>query len=288
MKKLCLFLLPLALFAKPFKVEEILSDKNELKTDFTISYVNITKKTEQFSPIVYETNQGDFVTIPTYEGSSSNQDYISYTQGLKYGLTQDLEIFTNISFYTFSTHTSGDSFETKNDNGFNSLNLGFNYLVKEEDDKPSFLVGLSTDVLENTIYSDNNKNNEKFKSYSLFATSYYTIDPLVFSLEADYGLNMKKELNNHSIDSGEVFTLTPQVYFAINPFINLNWGLKYQFNQKNRVDDKVVSNSGSSVGYLFGGSYEFSTKTVFELNYENSDTNDYSMNNITATVSYKF
>ena len=44
MKKLCLFLLPLALFAKPFKVEEILSDKNELKTDFTISYMNITKK----------------------------------------------------------------------------------------------------------------------------------------------------------------------------------------------------------------------------------------------------
>ena len=108
--------------------------------------------------------------------------------------------------------------------------------------------------------------------------------PLIFSLEANYGLNMKKELNNHSIDSGEVFTLTPQVYFAINPFINLNWGLKYQFNQKNRVDDKVVSNSGSSDGYLFGGSYEFSTKTVFELNYENSDTNDYSMNNIMKTT----
>ncbi len=44
MKKLCLFLIPLTLFAKPFKVEEILSDKNELKTDFTISYMNITKK----------------------------------------------------------------------------------------------------------------------------------------------------------------------------------------------------------------------------------------------------
>lgn len=75
-----------------------------------------------------------------------------------------------------------------------------------------------------------------------------------------------------------MFTLTPQVYFAINPFINLNWGLKYQFNQKNRVDDKVVSNSGSSVGYLFGGSYEFSSKTVFELNYENMVKQEYDYN----------
>lgn len=144
-------------------------------------------------------------------------------------------------------------------------------------------------MLENTVFNDENKkNNQKFKSYSFFAMSYYTVDPLVFSLEANYGLNLKKEYDGNSLDNAEVFTVVPQVYFAINPFTNLNWGIKYQFDGRNRVDDKIVSNGSSSVGFLFGGSYEFSSKNIFNLNYEKNDTNEYSMNNITANLSHKF
>ncbi len=289
MRYAILLLTPFLLMAKPVKVDEILTDKNEFKSDFSIAYSNITRKTDSFSPITYQTNGGDFVTIPTYLGiDSSNQDYINYGTALKYGISKDLEVFSNLNFYTSDIHTSGNSFETQSDKGFNNLNLGLTYQVKKEDDKPSFLVGGSVDLLENAQFSDNHKQTQKFKSYSFFATSYYTVDPLVFLIKADYRLNLKKEDANKSLDNGEIIVLTPQIYFAVNPFANLNWGIKYQFTGKNKVDEKIVSNSGSSVSMLFGVSYEFNSKTIFALDYEKNDNNEYSMNNINMSLSYKF
>jgi hypothetical protein len=289
MKRYAILLLPILVYSKPVKVDEILTDANKFKTDFALSYSNITKKVGGFAPITYQTNGGDFVTIPTYSGlESSNQDYINYGIGLKYGLSKDIEIFSNINFYTSNTHTSGNNFETQSDKGFNNLNIGLIYQLQKEDEKPAVLLGGSVDLLENSVFSDSHKNNQKLKSYSFFASSYYTVDPLVFFLKADYRLNLKKEDNQKSIDNGEMFVLTPQVYFAVNPFANLNWGIKYQFAGHNRVDGQIVSDSGSSVSMLFGGSYEFNSKTILEIDYEKSDNSEYSMNNISLGLSYKF
>lgn len=284
-----LLLTPFLLMAKPVKVDEILTNKNELKSDFSISYSNISRKIDSFSPITYQTSGGDFITIPNYLGASnSNQDYVSYGMGLKYGISKDLEINSNINFYTSDTHISGDTLSTQSDKGLSNLNLGFSYQVKKEDDKPAFLVGGSVDLLENIQFSDTHKETQKLKSYSFFATTYYTADPLVFLIKADYRLNLKKESQNKSLDDGEIIVLTPQIYFAVSPFANLNWGIKYQFIGKNKVDGAVASNSGSSVGVLFGASYEFNSKAIFAFDYEKNDNSEYSMNNINMNLSYKF
>jgi hypothetical protein len=288
-KKTLLLLTPLLLFSKPVKVDEILTEQNKLKLDMSISYSNINKKAGVTAPISYETMNGDFVNIPTYVGiSSSNQDYINYGFNLKYGISEKLEVFTNLNLFTSDTHISDSEFSSKSEKGFNNLNLGLTYQVKKEDDKPSLLIGGSVDLIERVTFSGEHKEDLNFKSYSFFATSYYTVDPIVFLLKAGYRLNLEKKYKDENINSGDIFTLSPNIYFAVNPYTSINWGIRYQFKGKDRIDKNVVSNSGSSVSYLFGVSYEINSKYTFNLDTEKKDTNDYSSNNINLALSYKF
>jgi len=289
MRKILLLLSPLLLFSKPVKVDEILTETNQFKLETAISYANINKKANVVAPITYQTSGGDFVNIPSYLGvSATNQDYINYGFNLKYGISKKLEIFTGLNMFTSDTHISNSSFSTKSEKGFNNLNLGLTYQVKKEDDSPSFLIGGSVDVIERVTFSDKHKENQNFKSYSFFATSYYTVDPIVFLLKANYRLNLKKEYSDKSIESGNIFVLSPNIYFAVNPYTSINWGIKYQFKRKDKVDGSVVANSGSSVGYTFGVSYEINSKMTFNFDTEKLDTNDYSSNNINLALAYKF
>jgi len=289
LKKYFLLLTPLLLFSKPVKVDEILTDTNKFKLETSLSYANINKKNNVISPISYQTANGDFVTIPSYLGmQSTNQDYINYGLSLKYGVTKKLELFSGINMYTQNTRVSGASFSSSNDSGFNNFNLGFTYMVKKEDTRPSFLIGGSADLLEKITFSNNERSNHSLKSYSFFATSYYTVDPIVFLLKANYRLNLKKTHNIYSVDSGEVFVLSPNIYFAVNPYTSLNWGVKYQYKTKDKVNGIVSSNSSSSVGYTFGVSYEFSSNTTLNFDTEKLDTNEYESNNISFALSYKF
>jgi hypothetical protein len=291
MKKLILIIatIPLMLSAKAVKVDEILTEKNKLKLDISLSYSNINRYENLVAPITHQTQNGDFVNIPTYLGSSqTDQDYLNYGFTLKYGITEKLELFTTLNLFTSDIHISNNTFSTKSEKGFNSLNFGFTYQVKKEDEKPSLLVGASADLIERVRFSNNTKKNKNLKSYSIFATSYYTVDPVVFLLKTAYRVNLKKSYKDKSIDSGEIFTLSPNIYFAVNPYTSLNWGIRYQYNGKDRVNNQVVSNSGSSVSYLFGASYEISTKYNLNVDYEKKDNSNYASDNITLTLSYKF
>ena len=288
-KKIILLLSPLLLFSKPVKVDEILTEQNKFKFETAISYININKKANITAPITYQTANGDFVNIPSYLGvQSTNKDYINYGFNLKYGVNEKLEIFTSLNMFTSDTHISDSSFSTQSEKGFNNLNLGFIYQVKKEDDRPSFLIGVSVDVVERVTFSDEHKENQNFKSFSFFATSYYTVDPIVFLLKANYRLNLKKTYSNKSIESGNIFVLSPNIYFAVNPYTSINWGIKYQYKGKDKINNSFVANNSSSVGYTFGVSYEINSKITFSFDTEKLDTNDYSSNNINLVLSYKF
>jgi hypothetical protein len=288
-KKIVLLLTPLLLFSKAVKVDEILTDTNEFKLETSISYANINKKQNVIAPLYYQTSGGDFVQIPTYIGSNAtNQDYINYGFNLKYGVSKKLEIFTNLNLFTSDTHISNSEFSSKSDKGFNNLNLGLTYQIKNENSSPSLILGGSVDLIQRVEFKENHKENLNFKGYSFFATSYYTVDPIVFLLKANYRLNQKQTYKDETIDNGNIFILSPNIYFAVNPYTSINWGIKYQFKGKNRLNNKVVSNSGSSVGYTFGVSYEINSKMTFNFDTEKLDTNDYSTNNINLSLAYKF
>lgn len=292
MKKEILLILvstPLLLLSKPVKVDEIITEQNKIKAGISISYANINKKENVIVPISYHTEHGDHVNIPTYLGNSStNQDYVNYGIQLKYGINKDLELFTNTNFYTNNIRTTDTTFSNDNNQGFNNLNIGLVYKVKKEDDTPSLLIGGSVDLLERVIFSDNQKDDFSLKTYSLFATSYYTVDPIVFLLNANHRFSLKKEFENQSIQNGNIFSLSPSIVFAVNPYTSLSWGISYEYKMKDKINNQVVSNNQSSISYRFGVSYELNSKNLLNFSTSKKDTNEYSNNNINLSLSYKF
>jgi len=105
---------------------------------------------------------------------------------------------------------------------------------------------------------------------------------------ASYSINLKKEFKESSLKNGNIFTLSPEVYFAVNPYTSMSWGLKYSHYGKNRVNNKKISNSTSSISFLMGMSYEFSTKLILTMNAEYVNNNDTAQSNISTTFSYSF
>jgi len=280
--------------AKALEIDDILTQEGRFKFDFITSYINLQKEQGLSTPLEYQTQNGDIVTIPTFLGEQQiNQDYINYALNFKYGLNRDFEIFTILNFYTSTIYyTQASNFGSKSDRGFNSWVLGFNYQLKREDDKPAILIGGMADILEKVKFSGkdglNRNKNLSFKSYKLSTTTYYTVDPLVYLLNISYYINREKSFENVSIDNSNQFILSPRLYFAINPYSSINFGLKYTYFGKNRLNGRVVSNSGSYITYLFGSSYEINSRLVLNLTAQHSKQINITKDSFTVGLSYSF
>jgi opacity protein-like surface antigen len=285
-----LSLFPIILLSNAVEVDEILTDKHSFKVDTSISYSNIKREDGVSAPFEYQTQNGDFVTIPTYIGDTkSNQDYLNYSFNLKYGINKDFEIFSLLNFYTSDTHFSNNgNFKTRSDRGFSSWVLGSTYQLKSENKTPAILIGATIDGIERVNFSNTQHKNFNFKGYRFFGITHYTVDPLVFLLRLSYRYSGKKEYKEKSINGGEQFSVSPQFYFAVNPYSSLNAGIKYSFTGKSRIDNKIVSNSGSNMAYTFGTSYEINSKVIFNIDAEYSKQLNISQNTVSMGLSYKF
>ena len=106
MKKILVagFVIPFVLMAKPVHIDEILTESNSFKLDMSVSYSNIQRANGVSSSYSYQTQNGDFVTIPTYRGDAkTNQDYLNYASILRYGVRKDLELFTSATLFIVRT-----------------------------------------------------------------------------------------------------------------------------------------------------------------------------------------
>ena len=77
------------------------------------------------------------------------------------------------------------------------------------------------------------------RGISAFALSFYTIDPLVFLLQANARFNLPQDFENIHFNFADMYSLSPMVYFAINPFVSLNVGVRYQYSTRAYINDRI-------------------------------------------------
>jgi hypothetical protein len=286
LKKYFIFLLPILLFSKAVKVEEILSDKNQIRLDTALTYTNINQKSGSLALFNYQTSAGDFVSVPTFTGENiTDRDLINYSVNLRYGLTKKLEIFSYVSAFSDFTKTSSNGeFKTEKENEFSTFGIGAIYQIRKEDNYPSVLVGGSTQAINRVETENNKEENSNFKSNSIFISSYYTTDQIVFFLKSYFQKN--EEFRN--IQNGDILSLKYQTYFAVNPYTSLSFGFNYSHQGKSKRDGETFSNSSSTLTYMFGTSYEINFKSVIFLEMNFSDNSLYSQDSISVNYSYKF
>lgn len=277
-----------ALNAKPVSIDEILSGKKQVRILGQFSYINVKSKNAILTTIPYQMSGGNFVQIPISTLANANTDYLNFAMSARYGVYKNIEIFSTINaFYQHNITNINTNFLEKNNGNFNTWNLGILAQVKKEDKYPALLLGSSIDIMGMANFSNNESKLQYFKGYYLFATSYYTIDPLVFLLQSGFRVNLYSANETFSVNNGEIFTLTPMIYFAVNPYVSLNFGITYQYKTKDFVDNKIVSMQGSSIAYNFGVAYEIRQNLILFGNAEYLQTNEYVSNAINITISYR-
>ena len=278
-----------ALNAKPVSIDEVLSGKKQIRILGQLSYINIKSKNSVLATISHRIGgNSNVVQIPISMLANANTDYLNFAMSARYGIYKNIEIFSTLNaFYQHNTTNINANFIEKHSGNFNTWNLGILAQVKKEDKYPSLLVGGSIDIMNMASFSNAESKLQYFKGYSLLAMSYYTIDPLVFLLQAGFRVNLYSANERLSINNGEIFTLTPMIYFAVNPYVSLNFGITYQYKTKDFVDNNIVSIQGSSIAYNFGVAYEIKQNLIFFSSVEHLQTNDYTSNAINLTLSYR-
>lgn len=293
MNKILLFLLFISnLSGDAVMINEMLTQKHSLRLDISIFYANIQKQTNVIAPIITTsslTDPSSIYSIPAILGvEQSNQDLLNFGVNLRYGITKDLEIFASPSFFYQHSNLSNSGFSGEDDYDFNNFNMGLLYQVKSEGRYPSLLIGTIPIVIEKSIPAKSEKYKlDYFKNYSFFATSYYTVDPVVFVLQGGFRLNLERKIDGHTIAIGNTLNLSPMIYLALNPYTSLNFGINYQYKFKDRIDEKVISHQGSSISYLFGASYEVNPSLILSVDISNLSTNVYTSNSVNLLFSYK-
>lgn len=288
-KRSYLLVLVSSLGAKSISIDEILAQDKQLKLISTFSYINIHNKSYTLNALPYALpNNMGFVNIPLLGYQNTNEDYLNLSLYARYGISSRLEVFSTLSgFYQHSKLDTNGTFSTHNRMDFSSLNLGTLFLAKKEGKYPSLMLGVSADAMDKTYFTRTFKSLQYFKSYSFFATSYYTSDPIVFLLQAGFRLNTPKRAFGYILDNGEIFTLSPTIYFAVNPYVSLHFGVRYQYQSKDFLNKTALNMQGSTVSYTFGVAYELKHRLIVFGDVEKLDTSLYTSNTISLSISYR-
>jgi hypothetical protein len=292
-----LFLSTSLMAEQALKVEEILAQKNNLKLDLSLAYTNIDQTSGVTSVVPVKTLLS-YIYVPVYAGDQvTDQDLLIYSLNVKYGVIEGLEL---VAFADAHSATSRTQFGTKlnstSESDFDRAGFGLTYKVKDEDDTPSLLLGATTNVIDRVQYAqteDGNltgtvKRDEFFDSYNIYALSYYTVDPLVFVLKAAYQWSLERRFEESTIDHGDLLTVTPEVYFAVNPYTNLSWGVSYQYKMDDKINGKAETNAESIIGFSFGMSYEVVRNSIISVDYASNDSSTYSQSTISILYSKRF
>lgn len=275
--------------ATTINIDEILSEKNTLRLTTQLSYINIKNKDAQFSTLTYSLSDTNFITLPLVDVINSNEDYLNVNLALRYGINNRIEIFSSVNGYYHHILTKDTllSFYEKNSGNFNNWNLGVAIEAKKEGKLPALLLGFSTDLLGIANYQNKNKLNY-LNTYNFFISSYYTIDPIVFFLQGNFYFSLDDHFSDVILSYGKVFSLAPTIYFAINPDVSLNFGIKYMYKSSDKINHKVVNLDGSSIAYNFGISCEITQKVFFFADTEFLQTSSYTSNAFNLTFLFKF
>lgn len=236
-------------FSQPRKLDDVLVTDYKWQMDTLLIYNNVTY---QFLD----------------KEESVEENTFDYTLNLRYNILNRIQI---MGFASIDTRSKKRFLEDDNkvkkhtETEFNGIGIGITYHLLHEGTHPGLIFSALTNIIDRQPYIDKN---DYFKTFSFYLTSYYSVDPVVFFMQGLYQLNLDRDVNGKTFQVGDLFAITPQVYFLANPYVSFNFGIKWLFKEEDKYDDDILFTSFSSLGWLFGFSYEIAENTIISLDTE--------------------
>lgn len=248
---LALLILTIPLSAKsdlPLTVENLLNDQGKLRMEISTTYSNSEQSSLDIqAPIIIQTGPNSYVEIPTVLGERSiNAEAVVSTAGVRYGMTENSELYGRASMAGIEQRSIGADGSTReaSDSGFVDGWVGVNYQFSDDTDDIGLLGFAEVQVAQKQ--SDGSITNGK--STVIGATIYQTYDPIVFSLTTAVQLNDERMIGNDRYKPGDSLVISPSVGFAANDKVTLSSGMSWRntvSNIRNGVREGILTTSTS-------------------------------------------
>ena len=244
----------------PLTIENLISDKGKITTDFGMTYGNNKiNNTKVGGYIPVQISDTSFINVPTnIKNEQLQNEFLVTTLGLKYGLIKNLDVSlrTNV-LYTSNRFLDINSQEqSKNDIDISDISIGLNYQFLQDAKYPALVA-----FLETSIFEKNENKNSTLSSWSTGITTYRSYDPIVLSLTTGYKYSLERKIN--TIDEykpASLFFFNPQIAFAANDRISLIAGFTFKAIDSQKLNGKILENQRNNIDYSFGASFGLTDK----------------------------
>ncbi len=249
----------------PLTVEDLLTAQDRYRLEFSLNYANSDRKNVDSIFDLVQIAPGSFLLLPVAIGEERrNTDFLAMTLGFRYGLSTDTELFTRLT-------ASASDVRIQNNTGAGSrasqqiknVVIGVNYKFSNDNDTPALLGFAEMIVAENTATDDTNFIHAK--SGQIGFTTYRTIDPLVLSLTSGYRYAGRRDVEELSIDPGDLLFINPRVGFAVNNLVTLRGGIQLKFRGRDKIAGNAVSIRTTATDLMFGLGYAASKRMTMNF-----------------------
>jgi hypothetical protein len=279
------FYSPLLFAELPLTIEDLMSDKGTIRINTSFSYTNSnTKNLQAADPVIVQTGDTSFVTVPTKIGEvSDNTDFIVGTIGLRYGVTSDAELYSRASYLNSSTRfsdLSGVGEETNSQ--FVSAWLGLNYQFSKDNRTPALL-----GYIEGSLYEKHTEDNSSGKSWAFGLTTYRAIDPIVLAMTVTYQLNQERNDAGESYKPGNLLLISPSVAFAVNERVTLTTGFQWTNRKADTYGNMAKGFRQTKMDIKLGLGYGFAVGNTINISF-NANTSGQEQSNLRLNWLYTF
>ena len=253
--------LPTASHAKDnLDIRSLLAEDKSWKFDLSYSFLTSSSKgSEHGDPTILQVGPSSFISIPTFYGEyTDNTNTSVFSLGLRYGLSKASEIRLKTNYvWSNYRHVSPTGTDEVSDSRLNSLWIGINHKVKEEDDIPALLINAEVAAYESILATD-----QHGKSFSFGMAMYKTSDPLVFSLSFTHQIGLRSKTDQGKYRPGNLSTGTATVYFSANETSTLSTSARLSYKGASSLNGIKKNESHTSIDLIFGIGISMNKKTT--------------------------
>ncbi|WP_273794871.1 hypothetical protein [Brucella intermedia] len=233
------------------KVDEFSPEAGRISINYGINYTSQDKSGYIPSFLYTFGGDGSLIYMPTLQATQDRTDTASANFGVRYNVASRFNLSAQINggyrYERYTSHVNGS--ENSSSFDFNSLTIGTDFHLYRLP-RGAINAFLSVGAVEKTRGGFSYG-----KSFTSGLTGYWTVDPVILSTTLSYSKFLDRKSDNTTINPGDAISVSPSVGFAVNPDMNLSWGMTFAFKDAVRINEnkqnawEMLSTMNLGLGY---------------------------------------
>lgn len=245
------------------KVEDFSPRKGRWSINYGLSYQSVDKGGYIPSLLFVPDANGTIFAVPSISPSTDRVDEGSLNIGARYALTGNVNLFGQVSgsLSNVRTTTALGVSENKTSFGLGALNLGADFRFTPNISRTNFtgfvFVSAAEQADTDWIFGT---------ALSAGFTASRIIDPLILSATVNYNHFFPRTTTSGRHNPGNVITFTPTIGFAVNPDINLSWGMGFSYRTGDELAGAPKGSSDVLTTVNLGLGYRLTKDKLLNIN----------------------